>query len=627
MFSALLYLQFQQTRNRLAARLRRLRQPKYLVGALVGGLYLYLNFFRFLALGNHRGRRVAAGTALATALGLSAAAWLATLENAGALFLLVLSLMGWILPKGRAALLFTEAEIAFLFPAPIPRRTLVQFRLLRSQLGILFSILLLTLITGRFRGANGAFGIVQPVVGWWVILSTAGLHALALSFARSLLLERGVSNARRRTFTLAAVALVLGGTLVWARHALPTQALATAFDAFLKSSDPRAALFDVLQAANALLDAPPLGWLLWPFKLPLRPFLAPDVPAFLRALGPALGLLALHYLFILRADVAFEEASVEASRALASRLQSAEQRGGGSRRSPAAYRRRRDPFPLQPGGVRAVALLWKNLLAAGGLFSARALVVGTTVLLIAFVSLQSVANHSGNRGFIPIVGLLAVEFLSMTVLFGSQMVRNDLRQDYANADLLKTYPLPGWQIVLGELLAPTLLLTLLQWALLAVAVGCFLVGGFGGAGGGAPAASHGGWMPWSVAPRLRFALAAALIAPPFNLLSLAVPNAAVLYLPGWFQRGPQAPQGVEVMGQRLIFFFGQFFVLIVALAPAVIVGAAVYFAGKILGVGESWSLLLAALATALLLVGEVVVALFPLGRCFEQLDLAADGKN
>ena len=40
MFSALLYLQAQQTRNRLWARLRRLRQPKYIFGALVGALYL-----------------------------------------------------------------------------------------------------------------------------------------------------------------------------------------------------------------------------------------------------------------------------------------------------------------------------------------------------------------------------------------------------------------------------------------------------------------------------------------------------------------------------------------------------------------------------------------------------------
>ena len=34
-----------------------------------------------------------------------------------------------------------------------------------------------------------------------------------------------------------------------------------------------------------------------------------------------------------------------------------------------------------------------------------------------------------------------------------QLLRQDLRSDLLNADLLKAYPLPGWQIVLGEVLA------------------------------------------------------------------------------------------------------------------------------------------------------------------------------
>jgi hypothetical protein len=37
MISALLYLQFHSVKNRLAARLKRLKQPKYLIGAIVGG--------------------------------------------------------------------------------------------------------------------------------------------------------------------------------------------------------------------------------------------------------------------------------------------------------------------------------------------------------------------------------------------------------------------------------------------------------------------------------------------------------------------------------------------------------------------------------------------------------------
>ncbi len=44
---ALLYLQWHSARNRTVARLRRLKQPKYLFGALFGLAYLYANFLRF----------------------------------------------------------------------------------------------------------------------------------------------------------------------------------------------------------------------------------------------------------------------------------------------------------------------------------------------------------------------------------------------------------------------------------------------------------------------------------------------------------------------------------------------------------------------------------------------------
>jgi len=41
MIGALIYLQAQSVKNRLRTRLRRLKKPKYLAGAIVGGLYFY----------------------------------------------------------------------------------------------------------------------------------------------------------------------------------------------------------------------------------------------------------------------------------------------------------------------------------------------------------------------------------------------------------------------------------------------------------------------------------------------------------------------------------------------------------------------------------------------------------
>src|SRR5205085_7964459 len=102
-------------------------------------------------------------------------------------------LLAWMVPHQRAALAFTEAEVAFLFPAPVTRRGLIHFKLLRSQTAILFTTVLLTLVANRFGGRAWIHA-----AGWWVILSTLNLHFLGSSFARTLLLERGISNWRRR---------------------------------------------------------------------------------------------------------------------------------------------------------------------------------------------------------------------------------------------------------------------------------------------------------------------------------------------------------------------------------------------------------------------------------------------
>ena len=111
MISALLYLQFLSLKNRLVRQFKRLRQPKYLVFAIVGGLYFYFYFFRFLF---QRGGSARGWNA-------TSAEDLAFYESVGACIFLVILLLAWIIPHERAALAFTEAEVAFLFPAPISR--------------------------------------------------------------------------------------------------------------------------------------------------------------------------------------------------------------------------------------------------------------------------------------------------------------------------------------------------------------------------------------------------------------------------------------------------------------------------------------------------------------------------
>lgn len=582
MISALFYLQFHSVKNRLTMRFKRLKQPKYLVGAIVGGAYLYWYFVRVLFF--PPGRR---GMANATPPILPVDPLF--YESLGALILFVIVLLAWVIPHKRAALAFTEAEVAFLFPAPVSRRGLIQFKLMRSQLGILFTVLFFTLISNRF-GAGGRALI--HAAGWWVILSTLNLHFIGSSFAMTMLMDRGISNWKRRVAVLALALAGLGIVGVWAVREIPELTSANLAD-----------LDAILDYARQLLVSGPLPYLLYPFRLVVRPYLAPDALGFLMALGPALLLMVAHYLWVIRSDVKFEEASVEASQKLAEKV--AAVRAGNWRTAGKQLKGKRAPFKLRPDGPPLVALFWKNLISAGGAFTARTWIIVAIVLLVMSFSLRGVAFSSN---WLVVVGSLSAMLGFWALFFGPQMVRQDFRQDLPNADVLKTFPMRGWQIALGQILAPAVILTGVQWLLLIVGVVCI-----------APFARE----TISTALVLALGAGAAVVVPMLNLISLVIPNAAVLLFPSWFQTGKDAPQGIEATGQRLIFALGQFFAFIIALLPAAAAFTGFFFLTKFL-TGAVLAVPVASVAAALVLALEAGLGVMLLGWLFERFDLSAE---
>lgn len=174
-------------------------------------------------------------------------------------------------------------------------------------------------------------------------------------------------------------------------------------------------------------------------------------------------------------------------------------------------------------------------------------------------------------------------------------------------DTLRMFPLPGWQIALGELLAPAAILTGVQWCLLIVLAGFI------------PKEWHGFGLPRLIA----VACGAAINVPVFNLISLLIPNAAVLLFPAWFHLGKSGPQGIEATGQRLIFFLGQFIVLAIALIPAAGVFIGIFFAMTFF-IGSAVGIALASLGSAVILACEAAAGLKLLGWLFERFDLSAE---
>jgi hypothetical protein len=354
---------------------------------------------------------------------------------------------------------------------------------------------------------------------------------------------------------------------------------------------------------HQIITSGPLPYLLYPFRLLVRPYLAPTGLAFLKALVPALGILILHYVWVIRSNVAFEEASVDVSRKLAEKV--AAIRSGNWQAASRKPKRKRPPFVLRPTGPALTALLWKNQISAGQAFSIR---TWLALSIMAVVLCVMVIQIAANSGVILAFGMVACMLFIWSLFLGPQLLRNDLRQDLKQADILKMYPLRGWQLVLGELLAPIVILTAIQWCLLLFGTGLV---------------SHSNERFLAGTGSLVLGLGAAVMVPALNLLVLLIPNAAVLVFPAWFLPGKEAAHGIEATGQRIIFMLGQLLVFILSLIPAAI-GFAIVFVVVRYFLGMMVAIPIASCAASVVLAGEGALGLALLGHFFERFDLSTE---
>ncbi|MBN8214805.1 MAG: hypothetical protein J0M09_17915 [Xanthomonadales bacterium] len=585
---AFVYLQAMSLFNLVRQRLRRLRQPRYLIGAIVGVGYLYMAFF------SHDWSHDVRSDASAVERWTMDPAWHGLLVDATGGVLLLVALMAWLLPSKRAALRFTEAEVAFLFPAPLTRRALIHYRLLRMQFGILLTALLMSFIARRAGGSESH--PLLHAVGWWLMLSTLRLHLLAASFGREWLLDLGVRLWLRRTLAAAIAIALLGSTLWWlSRQAAPPEI--TNFDDVPK----------LLDYAAGMLAAPPLSWALTPFAWLAAPMFAIDASMFLRALPLPLGLLVAHYLWVLRFDTAFEEASLEAAQRRAAYM--AAWRSGRRRLPP--QKARSAPFALAPTGIASPAFLWKGLIALGGFYRLRTWLIACAVAL---AGLGGLAAYPDTRPALTVIGGAAFALSLWLFVLGPMFAQHGLRRMFEHLDVLRACPLPGRQIVLGELLTPIVVITATQWLLL-------LIGGL----------SLQPWTqdgPFGSDGFIVLLIAAAVLSPLACGLMLCVPFAGMLLFPAWLVGMPgESRGGIELMGQRLIFLAGYVLVLLLALLPAALSSALAFFATRWLGGTTAFALAVASTAMLSLLTVEWLLVIAWLGRRVDGLDLSLERFN
>lgn len=559
-------------RNRVARQLARLRQPRYAVAMLVGVAFFWMIYFQP---SDRRGASAASPTMSASMLTLFAAGLGATV------------LFWWLRGGVASALAFQPAEVQFLFTAPLGRRALIAYRIARSQLLILFNALIWMVLLRQWGVSLSA---PLRFFAVWALLTTLSLHRLGTA-----LVQVEPLTPWRRTARLVArgVAIVIAVTfvagLVPVLRAIPT----------MESG-----------AARTLMDAvsvPPSSWALAPFALLMAPMSASGAMEWGVAFAPVLALIAVHLAWVLSMNVRFEEAAATASTELAQRIAAIRGRRGlsGAAAPTATAKSARRRIPLRPTGNPMFALVWKNTMAlirgGGGATILRLAAFAVAALFVVPAIMQGTSGVDTEAstviGWMPMIMMIAVSFF-----VGPRMLRNDLRHDLPSLSLLKTYPLSGSQVVLAELLSPTIALTAFQLVLI-VAASVAL-----------PAEARetlSGTM-----------LVAALLVTPIvlvavNATNLVIQNGVTLAFPGWVRLGMDTG-GLEAMGQNLLVMIATMVALMVALIVPVIAGGVVFVSMQ--STYGSLTVVVAILAGAVTMLVQVWGLLIGLGRVFERTE-------
>jgi hypothetical protein len=573
MVLASLYIIVCSARNRVRVRLRRLREPRYFIGAIVGAAYIYFSFFaRFRASNAGAARRRARSRPLPESM----TPLLASAPAFGGLVLMVIAAAAWLLPVDSGLLDFSDAELQFLFPAPVSRRQLLIHRMLRSQLGMLFGAVIISLTSPSPLG----FSRLRIAIGAWILLATGKLYFTGVTLARSRL---GSGNGRMRRIAWLPVGVMLGALAI----------VGAAIVVDVQRSMPEGPR-DFVLILGRVSQTGVSHLVLWPFMAAARPVFAEWPLPYLISIGGALLVLFAVAAWVLVSDEAFQEAVAQVAE---HRSQKPAKKKGD-----ATYVVRSTGWTLEPIGRPEMAFAWK-----GAMQSLRTVDKGSLVRIAAIVvALTIVAASMGQaNGLASLVGAFSLAGTVFAILLAPQVVRIDMRQDLRHLELLKTWPVKASAVVRGEMLWPGVMITAWAWGMLVLAA--FLSGTI--------------LTDLSFGLRMGGAAAIGIVTPALVFSQLTIHNAAALLFPAWVPLGNQRPRGLDAVGQRLIMLGGTWLMLILSALPGAIPGAIIWFALEPF-IGPA-ALVAAALVCTVIVAVEVLLATEAIGPAYERIDLMA----
>jgi len=555
--TTLLHLAWQSLHGRLVRWLRLMTQPKYLVGTLAGVAWMGLFALRPILRGNRRGSLEGQLEDIVE--------WLPFIETVAALALLVVLSLWWLWPFGKATVALTETELHLLLPAPVQRRHIIQYAVLRNQWGILFGCLIISVVSA----SGSLMGFAWRFLSAWLFLTLWNLHASGRGLWIARLAELPAATAwRRRAIVLVAMALL------WMTLAPGILSIIAALPALGGDMAPQ--LRAAVDPDRLSLEAPRLVLLLTPARWVTGPFfagLAPDTTLTDRLatlVWPFL-LVVLHNEWVVRSQTRFEEASLERARRHA-----ASSDAGARFRKIRQSKREASPFRLRPTGHPETAIVWKNLMLAHRANLLAIIGIG----IVAVGGVATVVAMTGLPDWLTAIMMIGgVAGLAITPLMAGHQWRNDLRTDLLRIEVIRTWPIDGWRLFVSQVLPPAIIATLYA----AAAGGVLLISGIAAgqfAMGGTVlvrpdlAASLG--VPYVVLLLLGLAALLPLVAA-IAALSATLQNLLALLWPSWIQLGQRRSGSAAHIGQGLLTGLGMMLALALGLLPgAVLVGVGLF---------------------------------------------------
>ena len=568
MIGTFLTVAFLTLKNRIVQRVRRLKEPRYLIGAIAGAAYFWFLIFRRAA-GAHNGRILLKTMSISPMV-----------ADVASVVVLLLMILAWALPGDSGGLEFSDAEIAFLFPAPLRRRDILLYKILRAQPQAMFSALIMTVL-GWWR--QGLF------IGVWATISVLSVYFTMVSLGRARLRLAGIGFIAR----LIGVAVIVGGLYWLAMYEMRTLSFAGLKDA--------KAVFQVLGGMGGVFHQPLIRAILFIPHILASAAIPSSLAGLAVSVIAAIALGVAFFYIAAAINVSFEEASIAVSQKKA--LRQTRQRGQRSG-SFVMFRRAPAPFRLGETGPVGVAIVWKNLIAL-----MRTSIAWVVIFAAMMAVMLGIALWSREPVSFTTIGVMLLCFAGAFPLISPNIFANDLRLDMSRLEVLKSYPISGEILVAAEIAAPLAVISILE--MLFATSGSVMIG----MAGEASRFTHFVATP-------QFIVAVLLLTLPVCAVQLLIRNAVPVLFPAWAMRSKDEPRGFVATGQRLVTLAGNLIVLVVALIPAAIVFLPSLWVAHRFFAGNAAFVAIATMPAVAVLAAEVWMGVKALGAQFETIDVS-----